>query len=244
MRGEDTMPSEQRDLPFLGREAEPRFQTGLELECRLSSDMVAAQAGNPAAYERLLRGILPLLPPLIRRQCVSSEHVEDIVQDTLLTIHRVRDTYDPQRPLVPWLAAIAQRRAIDARRRLTRINSWERVSPDQIETIPDPQGDRHVELIDLEKRREWLHRVLAHLPRKQREAVALMKIRGLSVAEAAVVSGQSVNAIKVNLHRAQQKLRAFAVRTGVRGDVPGTANATVEGQVRVRHAATTRQGSI
>lgn len=237
------MPSEQRDLPFLGRVAEERLQAGMELECRLSSDMAAAQAGDATAYERLLRGILLLLPRLVRRQLVSSEQVEDIVQDTLLTIHRVRDTYDPERPLVPWLAAIARRRAIDARRRLARINTWEQVSPDQLETFPDPRADWHVELIDLDQQQKWLHRALRHLPRKQREAVALMKIRGLSVAEAAIVSGQSVGAIKVNMHRAQQALRALAVRTRESLDVPGKAKATTEGEARARHAAASHRGS-
>ena len=244
MRGEDTMPSEQRDSPFLGRVSEARLKAGMELECQLSSDMAAAQAGDLTAYERLLKGILLLLPPLIRRQRVSSDQVEDIVQDTLLSIHRVRDTYDPERPLVPWLAAIAHRRAIDARRRVARINTWEQVSPDQLETFPDPRADRHVELIDLDKRQKWLHRALTHLPRKQRDAVALMKIRGLSVAEAAVVSGQSVGAIKVSMHRAQRALRALVVRMRESGDVPGKAKATTEGEVRARHAAASRRGSI
>lgn len=244
MRGEDTIPSEQRDRLFLGRVAEVRLTARMELECRLSSDMAAAQAGDPTAYERLLRGILLVLPRLIRRHRVSSEQVEDIVQDTLLTIHRVRDTYDPERPLVPWLAAIAQRRAIDARRRLARINTREQVSPDQLETLPDPRADRHVELIDLDKQQKWLHRALTHLPRKQREAVALMKISGLSVAEAAVVSGQSVGAIKVNMHRAQQALRALAVRTWEVGGILGKANASTEGEVRARHGAAARRGSL
>jgi RNA polymerase sigma factor (sigma-70 family) len=241
---EDTIPREQRDDPFRGRVAAARLKAGRELECQLSSDMAAAQAGDPTAYQRLLRGILLLLPPLIRRQRVSSEQVEDIVQDTLLTIHRVRDTYDPERPLVPWLAAIAHRRAIDARRRLARINTWEQVSPDQLETLPDPQADRLVELIDLYKRQKWLHRALTHLPRKQREAVALMKIRGLSVAEAAVVSGQSLGAIKVNMYRAQQALRALAVRTRESGDVLGKIKVPTEGKVQARHPAASRRGAV
>jgi RNA polymerase sigma-70 factor (ECF subfamily) len=44
---------------------------------------------------------------------------------------------------------------------------------------------------------------------KQRVAVELVKLRGLSVAEAASTSGQSPGAIKVNVHRALQVLRAF-----------------------------------
>jgi RNA polymerase sigma-70 factor (ECF subfamily) len=168
--------------------------------------MAAAQSGDAAAYERLLREILPFLRSLIRQRRVHPDHVEDIVQDVLLTIHRVRHTYDPARPLIPWLAAIAQRRAIDALRRSMRISTWEQVIPDQLETLPDPAANIQ---IDLDDRRQWLHRALGGLPRKQREAVELVKIRGLSVAEAAVVSGQSPGAIKVNVHRALRALRAL-----------------------------------
>jgi RNA polymerase sigma factor (sigma-70 family) len=179
---------------------------GVELDRQWSSRMAAAQAGDGAAYERLLREILPFVRSVLRQQRVRPDQVEDVVQDTLLTIHRVRHTYDPGRPFVGWLAAIAQRRAIDARRRSTRISTWEHVIPDQLETFPDPAANSQSELED---RRKWLHRALGDLPRKQRKAVELVKIRGLSVAEAAVASGQSAGAIKVNVHRALKALRVL-----------------------------------
>jgi len=177
-----------------------------ERDERWSSEMAAAQSGDAAAYERLLRDILPFLRGLARRDRVPSDLVEDIVQDTLLTIHHVRHTYDPGRPLAPWLAAIAKRRSIDARRRSGRIGAWEQTAPDRLETFPDPATNRQIELDD---KRDSLHRALKDLPRKQREAVELVKIRGLSVAEAATASGQSEGAIKVNIHRALRALRAL-----------------------------------
>ena len=191
-------------------------------ESNWQSAMAAVQSGDAAAYQRLLRAILPMLPSLIRRQRVSPEQVEDVVQDTLLTIHRVRHTYDPQRPLFPWVAAIAQRRAIDALRRSRMIDTWEQVTPGQLQTLADPGADGQVELIEWRERQTWLYRALGHLPRKQREAVELMKIRGLSVAEAAVASGQSAAAIKVNMHRARESLRALS-REGSKA-VPSTPN--------------------
>jgi RNA polymerase sigma-70 factor (ECF subfamily) len=166
--------------------------------------MAAAQSGDAAAYERLLRDILPFLRLIARRERVPSDMVEDIVQDTLLTIHRIRHTYDPRRPFVPWLAVIAKRRSIDAQRRFGRISAWEQAAPDQLETFPDPAANIQIELED---KREWLHRALKDLPRKQREAVELVKIRGFSVSEAATASGRSAGAIKVNIHRALQALR-------------------------------------
>jgi RNA polymerase sigma factor (sigma-70 family) len=168
--------------------------------------MAAAQSGDVVAYERLLRDVLPFLRLLARRERVPPDLVEDIVQDALLTIHRVRHTYDPGRPFVPWLAAIAKRRAIDARRRSGRIGAWEQSAPEYLETFADPATKTEIEVRD---NREWLYRALETLPKKQRDAIGLVKIRGLSVAEAATASGQSAGAIKVNIHRALRALRAL-----------------------------------
>src|ERR1700722_16483911 len=76
--------------------------------------MSAAQSGDRIAYERLLREITPLVRALVRRHCSNRADIEEMVQDTLLTLHRVRHTSDPSRPFSPWLAAIACRRSIAA----------------------------------------------------------------------------------------------------------------------------------
>jgi DNA-directed RNA polymerase specialized sigma24 family protein len=72
--------------------------------------MEAAQAGDMRAYERLLREITPKLRQIVRRrrQFFTSEEIEDLVQEILLSIHAVRATYDPKRPFMPWLSTIAQ----------------------------------------------------------------------------------------------------------------------------------------
>ncbi|MDE1969120.1 MAG: hypothetical protein KGI92_09445, partial [Alphaproteobacteria bacterium] len=52
-----------------------------------------------------------------------------------------------------------------------------------------------------------LSMAVASLPARQREAVRLLKLRGLSLAEASAESGTSVAALKVNVHRAIKALR-------------------------------------
>ncbi len=61
--------------------------------------MGAAQAGDGAAYAHLLREILPYIRAIVRRHHAAPDRQEDVVQDVLLTIHRVRHTYDPARPV-------------------------------------------------------------------------------------------------------------------------------------------------
>ena len=187
------------------REAQ-HLESGAETDRQWSSDMAAAQAGDSVAYAGLLRAIVPFLRMVIRRQHVPGDEVDDIVQDTLLSIHRVRHTYDPSRPLLPWLAAIAQRRAFDGRRRRARVDTLEVAAPELLETFPDLSANNKIEAND---EHSWLRRAVATLTPKQREAVELVKLRGLSVAEAASMSGQSQGAIKVNVHRALQALRSL-----------------------------------
>jgi RNA polymerase sigma-70 factor (ECF subfamily) len=174
-----------------------------------SALMAAAQDGDAAAYRMLLSDLLPTLRRLLRQRHVPQDRLEDVAQDVLLTLHRVRHTYDPARPFLPWLAAIAARRAIDQRRRHARVNAWESAASDMIETFIDPASNNELEA---QESRDQLARAMAGLPGKQREALELVKLREMSVAEAARASGQSEGAIKVNTHRAIRALRALLGR--------------------------------
>ncbi len=168
--------------------------------------MVAAQAGDGAAYAGLLRDILPFLRSIARQQRTPPSAVEDVVQDVLLTIHRVRHTYDPSRPFVPWLVSIARRRGIDASRRRGRTDKHEQADPDALLLVPDPATNDHLERSEDQA---WLASAMRSLPPKQREALHLVKMREFSVAEAAKASGQTPGAVKVNVHRALRALQAM-----------------------------------
>jgi RNA polymerase sigma factor (sigma-70 family) len=91
--------------------------------------MAAAQAGDRAAYETLLQDCIPFIKMVARRRGVSFDRIDDVVQDTLLTVHRARQTYDPSRSFAAWLRTIAQRRAIDGLRRHNRHQSREIYAP-------------------------------------------------------------------------------------------------------------------
>jgi RNA polymerase sigma-70 factor (ECF subfamily) len=167
--------------------------------------MAAAQAGDRAAYEQLLREILPLVRAIARRWHKRPDRAEDVVQDVLLTLHRVRHTYDPSRPFSHWLATIARRRAIDALRRRGRREAVEVFDEHAYETFADPLANKGVEARD---QAQGLGAAIAGLPDGQREAVELLKLRELSLIEASAVSGKSISALKVNVHRAIKALRA------------------------------------
>lgn len=168
--------------------------------------MRAAQGGDRAAYERLLREISPLIRALVRGHCRNRADIEEMVQDTLLTVHRVRRTYDPSRPFSPWLAAIAWRRSIDALRRRIRIAKYESPEHGLYETFADAAANNDLEAV---RSADEVENLLRLLPARQREALESLKLKEMSLAEASAASGQSVAALKVNTHRALKALRAM-----------------------------------
>jgi RNA polymerase sigma-70 factor, ECF subfamily len=166
--------------------------------------MAAAQGGDRAAYERLLRDIVPFVRAIAARRHRQTDRVEDVVQDVLLTVHRVRHTYDPQRPFRRWLAAIAERRAIDLLRARGRTAAVEVSDERAYETFADPAANRETEQ---RERAQGLSGAIAGLPPGQREALELLKLKEMSLAEASHASGKSIAALKVNVHRAIAALR-------------------------------------
>jgi RNA polymerase sigma-70 factor (ECF subfamily) len=169
--------------------------------------MRAAQAGDARRYEQLLRAITPFVRSLARRYCRDPQLAEDVVQDVLLTMHRIRHTWDPERPFSPWLAAIAARRGIDRIRRTARIARHEVSDEAALATFATPAANNDSGALHAALAVEPL---LAALPERQRRALEAVKLRGLSVAQAASESGQSIAAIKVNVHRAVKALRNLA----------------------------------
>ena len=168
--------------------------------------MIAAQAGDRPAYERLLREITPWIRAIARSRSSNRADVEEIVQDTLLTIHRVRHTYDPKRPFSPWLSAIAARRGIDSLRRRLRVARHETADESAYETFADHSANNELEAV---RSSEEINQLLGTLPARQREALEALKLKEMSLAEASAASGQSVAALKVNVHRALKALRAM-----------------------------------
>ena len=187
---------------FLMTDAEPQLRSADDL--RRAAQMAAAQAGDRVAYEALLRDCVPLIRAIAVRRGVAADHVEDVVQDVLLTIHRARQTYDPNRSFSAWLRTIAERRAIDLLRRIGRQRAREVHSPLDFETFADETAR------PADSGRSSASRVndaLASLPERQREAVQALVLEERSLSEAAIATRRSKGALKVNLHRALKALR-------------------------------------
>jgi RNA polymerase sigma-70 factor (ECF subfamily) len=187
------------------------------LNVRLQKLMAAAQSGGRKAYAELLGEVATLLRGWLRRRYgyLGRDDLEDILQEILLAIHSVRSTYDPGRPFLPWLMAIAHNRAVDAIRRLARRSVRETAVAEYPETSDEAEANLPGEEYGDP---EALRLAVAELPEGQRKAIEMLKFREMSLKEAAGESGMSVGALKVAVHRATKTLRLRLARDGGDGN--------------------------
>lgn len=165
--------------------------------------MARAQDGDRQAYRMLLEDLAPYLRSIAGRCFTQASDVEDVVQDVLLTVHVVRHAYDPGRPFGPWLLAIANRRIIDRLRRKTRQKAREIVLSAEHETFATSPANFDEAGSD----EAVLGKAIERLPPEQRQAIKMLKLKEMSLKEAAAASGRSIAALKVATHRAIKSLR-------------------------------------
>src|SRR5258708_8872666 len=79
------------------------------------------QQADPEAPAALVAALSPALLRFFRSQVASREQADDLLQETWLRIHRVRHTYRPGWPVLPWIYAIARRVRVDGYRRAPRL---------------------------------------------------------------------------------------------------------------------------
>ena len=158
------------------------------------------QQADPEATGTLIYALSPALLRFFRCQIASREQADDLLQETWMRIHRVRHTYRPGEPVVPWVYAIARRVRIDGYRRTRRIVAHETA----VEVLPDVahRGESRSSVPDFET-------LIAALPEAQREVMTMLKVGGLSLEEVARATSSTVGAVKQKAHRAYEKLRTL-----------------------------------
>lgn len=171
------------------------------------------QQADPEAPAALIGALSPGLLRFFRSQAASREQADDLLQETWMRIHRVRHTYRPGEPVLPWVYAIARRVRIDGYRRTRRITAHE-VS---METVPEPP----VQVAQREVLPSF-DALLAALPAPQREVLTMLKIVGLTLEETACATSSTVGAVKQKAHRAYKRLRQV-LQAGAKEDRPGGA---------------------
>ncbi len=163
---------------------------------------IAAQEGNTAAYNSLLRDIAPFIRNFLIGGLANPDWADDITQEVLISVHKSLKTYGPDRPFRPWLMAIINFRRTDYLRKHYSSRS-----------------DKQTPLEDLDFQKSYvtntahageykdIENALGTLPAKQRKVFELMRIQGYTAEEVANQMKMSVSAVKVSAHRTTHKLK-------------------------------------
>jgi RNA polymerase sigma-70 factor (ECF subfamily) len=190
---------------LLERDAPARRSTELDRY------MERYQQADPTAPGALINALSPALLRFFQSQSASRSQADDLLQETWMRIHRVRHTYRPGKPVLPWVYAIARRIRVDAYRRTRRLAAYETATGVLPEAPPRAAHDRS-SLPDFET-------LIAALPEAQKEVLIMLKVGGLTLEEVARATSSTVGAVKQKAHRAYEKLRTTLVtstESGVR----------------------------
>jgi RNA polymerase sigma-70 factor, ECF subfamily len=179
--------------------------------------MARYQEGDFGAATALIDHISPQLHRFFAAQFASRPDADDLLQETWLRIHKVRHTYRPGEPVLPWFYAIARHVRVDHYRRAVRNRAREH----RLEEVSNRAA-----AIRSESGRddESLESLLAPLPESQREVIEMLKVAGMSLEEVARATSTSVGSVKQKVHRAYKKLREKMSAVGFRQGRSGEAS--------------------
>ena len=164
----------------------------------------AAQAGQPAALERLLRELQPDIRRYARRQCHRSSSIEDVVQEALIVLYRrVGSVRDPL-ALPGWVLRVVTRLCM-----LPVLGALRGT-----EQLGDRDEAAHFARVPVDELRLDLVRALESLPAMYREIVLLRDMEQLTIGEAADRLRLTREAVKSRLHRARALLREYLQADG------------------------------
>ncbi|ODP34556.1 sigma-70 family RNA polymerase sigma factor [Pandoraea sp. ISTKB] len=172
-------------------------------EPRLKALFASGLSGNSADYRSFLIELTRHLRGYLRKRIPHfRDDTEDLVQEILLAVHNARHTFRPDEPLTAWVHAIARYKLMDFFRTHSRRDALHEPL-DGDEDIFAYADDEPAEA------RRDIGTLLARLPDKQRLSIEHVKLQGLSVAEAAHLTGLSESAVKVSIHRGLKALAAL-----------------------------------
>jgi RNA polymerase sigma-70 factor (ECF subfamily) len=165
--------------------------------------------GDSAAFEQIILRYETRVMTMAARIMGARDEARDVAQEVFLRAFKYLHRLDPQKPVEPWLMRITVNVCRDAaRRRQRRRNTF--VDIDGPETI-DRSADQYAGLARKQERL-ILQRALDSLPEKERLAIVLRDVEGLSTAEVASILQSSETTVRSQVSRGRLRLKAAIER--------------------------------
>ncbi len=165
--------------------------------------------GDDRAFADLYAVLTPILTRYLGRRLRDRAALPDLVQETLLRVHRARRSFVLGSPVIPWVLTIAHRQVIEAHRRRLREERADscrlyRLTGHAVAgSLPSAEA-----IVAANEVASHLDHALGSLSEPQRAALRLVNGEGLSIQQAAAALGTTTTGVKLRTHRARQLLRA------------------------------------
>lgn len=172
----------------------------------------ALRAGDPSAFETLVRLYGGRMLAVARRLLSNEEDARDVVQDAMLSAYRAIGRFEGHSRLSTWLHRITVNTA------LMKLRTRSRKPEESIEPLLPTFNERghHTarvvswegadELFEREESRALVRQAIDELPDTYRTVLLLRDIEEMDTEEVARLLGITPNAVKARLHRARQAL--------------------------------------
>jgi RNA polymerase sigma-70 factor, ECF subfamily len=183
----------------IGPEAEGQVEFAIFLERAISGDV--------SAFEQIILRYERRVFSLAWRLLGRPEDAQDASQEVFLRAFRYLHRFDPRRPFEPWLMKMTVNVCHDLSRK-RREQPQGVIHPDALRAPGDPHHELHAE-----QQRTTLYRALQELPEKERAAIVLRDVEGLSTAEVAEILGSSEATVRSQISSARLKIKK-AVKRG------------------------------
>jgi RNA polymerase sigma-70 factor (ECF subfamily) len=161
-------------------------------------------SGDPAEFEELLRTHELMVARTALRLTGNRQDAQDAAQEVFLRLHRSLPRIDDTRNLSGWLYRVTVnvcRDILRKRRNTNSLNDVQLITPSSTEA-------------DLGRREQLklVEEALRTLPEKERAALTLRDIEGLSTREVADILGSSEATVRSQISAARLKIRKLLRR--------------------------------
>jgi RNA polymerase sigma-70 factor (ECF subfamily) len=161
-----------------------------------------AQRGAPRAFDELVARHRRNVYQLALRVTANPHDAEEILQDTLILLHRGLGSFRGEAKFSTWLYSVTRNAA------LMHLRHWRRPEPARSDetALADESGNGEEWLARRQLARTALDELSA-LPDEYRVPFVLRDVEGLSSRETAAAVGINVNLVRQRVFRARRMLR-------------------------------------
>jgi RNA polymerase sigma-70 factor (ECF subfamily) len=165
--------------------------------------LAAHRNGDREAFPRLVQQYRRPVYGYLFHCGVPEPDRDDLFQEIFVRVHRQAGSYDPSRPLHPWLFTVVANAVRTYFRKQNRRLFFFAGPPDEDVRDPAPDGEA---LASARETTDWLERAIQALPLSQREVLVLATLENLPMNDIASILGLPVNTVKTQLRRARLRL--------------------------------------